>query len=954
MKTTMVTVVLVLALSMVGGAPATEILLERTGSWDIPDEGLLYDYWDVSSAPSGALVTSVEYEFLVDDRDDEDDFWCSDYEIYLSSTWHGGQTEYHCVWDNEGEDTDDWADDDTADDSDIDLERSTDAFDGESPNQRWYILVKDNVTNHVLFWYDGLGRLRHEKLVIHYQIPVPRVVDMPKTSAYTAIATAGLVVGTESSQCSNSVPVDEVISQSPANGTMVDAGSAVNLVISSGPCQVQVPNVTGMDQGAAHATITSAGLVVGTEPSQSSNAVPANRVISQSPTGGAWVSPGSAVNLVISSGPCPVSVPNVVGMAKAAAESAILSVGLAVGTESSQCSDMVPADQVISQSPTGGTSVPAGSAVNLTISSGSCGGPQVIVPNVVGMATGAAESAILSAGLAVGTKWYTASDTVPAEHVIGQDPAAGTAVSPGSAVVLTISTGPSEPGQVQVPDVVGMTQSAAESAIDAAGLVVGTVDQASSSTVPKGNVISQSPAAGTSMASGSAVDLVVSSGPPDDIADPNLLAWWKLDETSGDIVYDSAAQNDGVAYGWPSWQPGGGKVDGALRLDGFNDYAQLPIGPLISSLTDSTFATWVNWSGVGGDWQRIFDFGSGINVNMFLTPRTGGTGSMRFAITNAGADNEDQATAPQALAAGWHHVAVTMDAASKTHSLYLDGQVVATKTAARYTPSSLSNTTQNWLARSQYEADAYFNGSLDDFRIYNRVLNAAAINQLVSPQPAAMFEDDFQTQHDYLTNGLGDYDGLLNGTIRVLNADSSRNGCLYMETANASWEPGPGPLLYVNVTGDFTAAVKVTDFAGTLQNRVLDNAGGIIARAAAAEAGPGEDWVCVAYFPTWTGHVGWSADNGFRVEFGFTGRQWEGDDTYAIAAAEPYLRLRRVGRTFYFEIGNGTTWRALPGEEAGRVRTDLPATLQVGLFNATYSAETGYIAFDDFRIQQQQ
>lgn len=205
-----------------------------------------------------------------------------------------------------------------------------------------------------------------------------------------------------------------------------------------------------------------------------------------------------------------------------------------------------------------------------------------------------------------------------------------------------------------------------------------------------------------------------------------------------------------------------------------------------------------------------------------------------------------------------------------------------------------------------------------------------------------------------MTQDLGGYDGLLDGTIKALSANSSRSGCLYMETANASWLPGPGPLLYVNVTGDVAATVKVTDFVGTLQNRVLDNAGGIIARAAAAEAGPGEGWVCVAYFPTWTGHIGWATDDGARVEFGFAGMQWEGDDTYAIAAAEPYLRLRRIGSTFYFEIGNGTTWRSLPGEQAGRARTDLPATLQVGLFNATYSAETGYIAFDDFRIQQQQ
>jgi hypothetical protein len=183
-----------------------------------------------------------------------------------------------------------------------------------------------------------------------------------------------------------------------------------------------------------------------------------------------------------------------------------------------------------------------------------------------------------------------------------------------------------------------------------------------------------------------------------------------------------------VAYGGPLWQPTGGKLSGALKLDGVDDYVQLPIGSLISSLTNSTFSTWVNWSGTG-TWIRIFDFGSGTTAYMCLTPRTD-TGLMCFAITNAGNTAEDRATAPQVLATGWHHVAVTIDAAGKTHRLYLDGQAVATKTSARYTPSSLGATTQNWLGLSQWGAP-YFSGSLDDFRIYDRVLSAQELQQVM-------------------------------------------------------------------------------------------------------------------------------------------------------------------------------------------------------------------------------
>jgi hypothetical protein len=66
--------------------------------------------------------------------------------------------------------------------------------------------------------------------------------------------------------------------------------------------------------------------------------------------------------------------------------------------------------------------------------------------------------------------------------------------------------------QVAVPNVVDQTQAVATTALTAAGLSVGTVTQQSSSTVASGYVISESPAAGTNIASGSAVNLVVSTG----------------------------------------------------------------------------------------------------------------------------------------------------------------------------------------------------------------------------------------------------------------------------------------------------------------------------------------------------------------------------------------------------------------------------------------------------------
>ncbi|TLZ33700.1 MAG: PASTA domain-containing protein, partial [Gammaproteobacteria bacterium] len=162
---------------------------------------------------------------------------------------------------------------------------------------------------------------------------------------------------------------------------------------------------------------------------------------------------------------------------------------------------------------------------DVEIGSGGTPPPTVPVPNVVGQTQAAATSAITSAGLTRGAVTQQSSSTVASGNVISQSPAAGTSVAKGSAVNLVVSSGAPAPTPVAVPNVVGQTQAAAASAITSAGLTRGAVTQQSSSTVASGSVISQSPAAGTSVAKGSAVNLVVSSGAPapTPVAVPNVV-----------------------------------------------------------------------------------------------------------------------------------------------------------------------------------------------------------------------------------------------------------------------------------------------------------------------------------------------------------------------------------------------------------------------------------------------
>ena len=143
----------------------------------------------------------------------------------------------------------------------------------------------------------------------------------------------------------------------------------MNLVISSGPQMVAVPTVEGLTQGAATSTITGANLKVGTVTQQSSNTVAIDKIITQYPPSGSSVAEGSQVQLLISSGPEMVAVPNVEGLTQAVAAAAITAAKLTVGTVTQQTSDTVAPGKVISQDPASGGSVVQGSPINLVISS---------------------------------------------------------------------------------------------------------------------------------------------------------------------------------------------------------------------------------------------------------------------------------------------------------------------------------------------------------------------------------------------------------------------------------------------------------------------------------------------------------------------------------------------------------------------------------------------------------
>jgi arabinoxylan arabinofuranohydrolase len=206
-----------------------------------------------------------------------------------------------------------------------------------------------------------------------------------------------------------------------------------------------------------------------------------------------------------------------------------------------------------------------------------------------------------------------------------------------------------------------------------------------------------------------------------------MHAHLKFDEKRGYTASDTTGNGwTGTLVNGALWSSG--KIDNAVDLDGSNDYISLPAG-VVDGLTSFTISAWVNIDTIS-TWSRVFDFGSGTTIYMFLTPQCGGSNTVRFAITTSGAGGEQKINGNAPLPSGvWTHVAVAYQAGKGI--FYVDGVEVGRNSNMTLIPDSLGITTQNYIGKSQW-SDPYLNGRIDDFRIYEDALSASEITLLVN------------------------------------------------------------------------------------------------------------------------------------------------------------------------------------------------------------------------------
>lgn len=184
---------------------------------------------------------------------------------------------------------------------------------------------------------------------------------------------------------------------------------------------------------------------------------------------------------------------------------------------------------------------------------------------------------------------------------------------------------------------------------------------------------------------------------------------------------------------------GGAVISGGeLVLNGTTAYLDLP-NNMFTNFTSITFETWVTDLG-SGNWARIYDFGNstagenaaGSGTQYMFLSLPSGNGNLRGAYTITGGGSGEQIiewVGGRPPIGEKTHIVWTTDGNTGIGRLYVNGALVGQNNAMTLTPKTIGPTVNNWIGRSQFSADAFFKGNIDEFRIYNQSLSEGTIKR---------------------------------------------------------------------------------------------------------------------------------------------------------------------------------------------------------------------------------
>jgi eukaryotic-like serine/threonine-protein kinase len=262
-------------------------------------------------------------------------------------------------------------------------------------------------------------------------VAVGSYINLREQQAVAQIRGAGLNPVVHRRPTSGSTPIGFVFRQEPAPGNRIDKGNQVTIFVSTGKPKTVVPDVRGKKATDAAAAIAEAGLQPDVHEINSTKEV--NTVIAQAPKPGEKVVRGSKVRINVSIGPVLVSVPPVLSVPYAQAESTLKAKGFRVARTDVDSNE--PAETVLRQDPGGNAMVPQGSTITLTVSKGPT---QTQVPSVTTLDKDTAVSTLKDAGFKVKIVPQDTNDPTQENIVLDQSPAAGTLADPHSVVTIFV------------------------------------------------------------------------------------------------------------------------------------------------------------------------------------------------------------------------------------------------------------------------------------------------------------------------------------------------------------------------------------------------------------------------------------------------------------------------------------------------------------------------------------
>ncbi|HEY5881741.1 MAG TPA: Stk1 family PASTA domain-containing Ser/Thr kinase [Nakamurella sp.] len=324
----------------------------------------------------------------------------------------------------------------------------------------------------------------------------PTTTGLTQSQAEAVIRDAGLVPRAATGH-SDTVPAGVVVGTDPDAGVEQLRGSEVELVVSAG--RPTVPDIkAGTDTATATAALTGADLTVvsGTAPEFDDN-VPVGAVLRTDPAAGAELTVNAPVTLILSAGPRPIVVPQVVGQSQADAENSLTDAGFTIGTVTKTFDARTAPGTVLRTDPTVGSTAGRGSAVAITVAD------SITVPDVRGKATKDAIAAMRDAGFSVTVGDPTFDANIDAGDILRTDPGPGTRVDRTGATVFLVPS-----NAVQVPDLTDLRVKDAEKQLKDLGL---RIDVTSFFGADDGTVWSQTPAPGGRVQPGDTVGVYVLS-----------------------------------------------------------------------------------------------------------------------------------------------------------------------------------------------------------------------------------------------------------------------------------------------------------------------------------------------------------------------------------------------------------------------------------------------------------